>query len=275
MIFQSFVDGFFRKFAYIPATVFGGAMGRTLRLILKTILSTALLAGGVVACNSYKSKIKSADQEPLNAASINYKFVREKVFEPHCIRCHSTSGGDKGDVNLETYDQVIANLKTIEETVFIDQSMPPAKAGGPLAAYEKSVLRMWIDVGAPLEATQPGPSPTPNGTPEPTEPLPTPSMGPEVVESTWADIYAKIIEPKCIKCHAEGEKAEDYPLTDQAYVVDPANLLITPGNPDESEIFKSVMRTDKRTMPPVKTGMTLNDVEKSAIKLWILNGAKD
>jgi len=252
--------------------VFGGSMGRKLRLFLKVILSATLLA-----CNSYKSKLKPTTQEPLNAASINYQFVHEKVFEPFCIRCHGGEKGEKGDVNLRTYEQVIANLKTIEEVVFIDQSMPPEDEGGPLAAYEQSVLRMWIDVGAPREASpsNPLPSPTPSPTPEEAEPLPTPTIGPDFVDPTWADIYNKIFEPKCIKCHADGKKAEDYPMTDQAYVIDPANLMVTPGNPDESEIYKSIIRNDKRKMPPPKENMTLNDVEIAAIKLWILNGAKD
>jgi hypothetical protein len=78
-----------------------------------------------------------------------------------------------------------------------------------------------------------------------------------------------------VKCHKAGEKAEDYPLTDRAYVTDAANLLLTPGNPDESDIYTSITRTDKRMMPPAKTGMTLSAQEKDAVRLWIINGAKD
>src|SRR3989338_6419887 len=122
-------------------------MGRNLGLILGSVL----LASGLIACNSYESKIHRGDDGPLNAAAINYQFVNAKVIEPHCIRCHDLVGGNKGEVNLETYEDVIANLATIEETVFIDESMPPQRAGGPLAAYEKSILRMWIDAGAPRE----------------------------------------------------------------------------------------------------------------------------
>lgn len=232
-------------------------------------------AVSLVACNSYKSKMPARGEDQVTPASIDYAFVNAKVFEPHCVRCHSVAGGNKGDVNLESYENVIANLADIEATALVDMTMPPKRAGGPLGAYEQGVLRMWIEAGAPLNAHTPA-EPTPTPTPLPAEPSPTPDGKPAViVEPTWDSIYANILEPKCVRCHREGRKAEEYPLTDRAYVVDEANLLLKAGDPDQSELYTSVIRQDKRMMPPAKTGMVLTEQAKEAIRIWILNGAKD
>ncbi|WP_413290426.1 c-type cytochrome domain-containing protein [Bdellovibrio sp. HCB337] len=254
--------------------------------MLRRFLYLALGLWLLTACNSYVSKKAPVSEETVTPASISYQFVNTKVLAPRCIECHSASGGDDGDVNLETYENVVSHLPEIAETVFIDESMPPKKAGGPLGAYEKSVLRMWIDAGAPREAgAAPAPVPTPTPDPEtppppgPPEgtppPQPTPLPTPEFVDPTWQDISKKIFEPKCISCHKPGEKAEEYPLSDMAYVVNPANLMVVAGNPEDSELYISVTRQDKRVMPPPKTGVTLSPQEIDAIRIWILNGAKD
>lgn len=261
-----------------------------MRLIFLVLMAALTLA----ACNSYKSKLQPPDEGNVTPASIDFAFVNAKVFEPRCVRCHNLAGGNKGDVNLETYENVIANLEGIESSTLVEMTMPPRRAGGPLGAYEQNLLKLWIAAGAPRDAqsgpienpgTEPTPEPTPTPTPDPTPselppppgpgtpPPPTPA--PVIVEPTWDSIYANIIEPKCVKCHQAGEKAEDYPLTDRAYVVDPANLMITAGSPDDSEFYTSIVRTDKRMMPPAKTGMTLSQQEKDAVRIWILNGAKD
>lgn len=244
------------------------------------ILFAAILLG---ACNSYKSKLSQQNEEPVSPAAIDYAFVNAKVFQPRCVRCHSSGGGNKGDVNLETYENVIANIAEIETAALVEQSMPPKRAGGPLGTFEQGILRAWIDAGAPRVAggeTAPKPQPTPELPPPPgpgEEPLPTPPVeaNPVVVEPTWDSIYTHIIEPKCVKCHQAGEKAEDYPLTDRAYVTDEANMLVKAGRPDESDIYTAITRTDKHMMPPPKSGITLSDHEKEAIRIWILNGAKD
>lgn len=249
-------------------------------MVRRFLILIAALA--VMACNSYKSKLQPQDGGNVTPASIDYAFVNAKVFEPHCVRCHSLAGGNKGDVNLETYENVIANLAHIETVSLVDISMPPKRAGGPLGAYEQGILKLWIQAGAPHDAATepvptPAPAPSPAPAPElppPAEPTPAPAPAP-IVEPTWDSIYANILEPKCVKCHQAGEKAEDYPLTDRAYVTDEANLLLKAGNPDESDIYTAITRQDKRTMPPPKTGVTLSQQEKDAIRTWILNGAKD
>jgi uncharacterized membrane protein len=260
------------KMAYIFSLEQGGSM-RPVFLILLAALT-------LVACNSYKSKLQPQKDGNVIPASIDYAFVNAKVFQPYCIRCHSLAGGNKGDVNLETYENIIANLADIENEALVEKSMPPARAGGPLGAYEQNVLKLWIDSGAPKDAvSEPGPTPEPSPTvapPTPTPiPAPTPVVDPVSVEPTWNSIYTNIFEPKCIKCHQAGKEGRDYPLADRAYVTDEENLFLKIGNPARSNLYIAITRQDRGIMPPPKTGMPLSDQEREAIRIWILNGAKD
>lgn len=241
---------------------------------MRVIFSVLLVALALTACNSYKSKLQPQNQDMVLPSSIDYAFVSDKVFSPHCVRCHNIASGNKGGVNLETYENVIANLQAIEDTALIEKSMPPSRAGGPLGEYEQNVLKLWLDSGAPRDAHSGPANPTP--APTPMEPVEEPSTGAApLVEPRWDSIYTHIIEPKCVSCHQVGAKAEEYPLTERTYVIDESNLMIKAGNPEGSELYTSIMRTDRRMMPPAKTGVTLSEQEKDAVRIWILNGAKD
>jgi uncharacterized membrane protein len=239
------------------------------KIMMFTILIFAM------GCNSYKSKV-AAEEAFVMPASIDYQFVQQKVFQPFCIRCHSAAGGNAGDVNLETYESVIFNLPTVRMEALEKKSMPRKKDGGPLPDIQQEVLRLWIESGASREGKpEPAPSPTPEPMPTP-DPGPTPTPPPEVlVQPTWDDISSKIITPKCIKCHSAGGHAEDIPLGDKTFVLDPQNDIVTVGQPEQSGIVIAITRTDKKQMPPVKTGLTLSPSEIEAIKTWIQNGAKD
>ena len=290
------------------------------------ILTAAL---SLVACNSYKSKIHNEDTGPITASAIDYQVVHDQIFAPYCLCCHSASGGNKGDVNLETYQNVIDNLDDIKTAVLVKQAMPPKRAGGPLASNLQQLLSTWINAGAPLDAgaVTPTPTPAPIVTPTPVaspspsvtpaldaspspslspspvvpsvSPSPSPSSSagdqttqpppvatnpptqpspitiPGIVLPTWQDISDKIFNQKCIRCHSVGKKAEDDPLTDRDYVVDPKNQLVIAGHPEQSDLIKAITRQDSKRMPPAKTGLTLSDQEINAIQTWILNGAKD
>jgi uncharacterized membrane protein len=91
------------------------------------------------------------------AGDLLYQRVKATTFAPRCIRCHSVAGGDKGDINLENYANVLANLREVETAVLVDETMPPR---GPLPDDEKAALRAWIDsVAAPAAKTGEAPKP--------------------------------------------------------------------------------------------------------------------
>lgn len=152
---------------------------------------------------------KSADE-------LTYKIIADNVFTKNCVGCHSVSGGNKGSVNLENFENVLKNIDDIRTEVS-GKTMPPRKQ---LSAEQIKIVLAWIDAGANENGKVPAPvvtpptpvTPTPPPvTPDPVPPVttPTPDPTPVVVipadpkEITYAMVNSVLFEPKCLKCHSE------------------------------------------------------------------------
>jgi len=83
---------------------------------------------------------------------IDYQLVNTKVITPRCITCHSVKGGDKGGVNLESYENVLDEIETIKDEVKTG-SMPRPKTR-PLTDFQKKLFLTWIEKGAPKNVPQ-------------------------------------------------------------------------------------------------------------------------
>lgn len=81
-------------------------------------------------------------QEEIAAA--NFQFIKDKVFTPHCLKCHA-SDVQRGDVNLEDYSTAFQLRKEIRSEVEADR-MP--RRAPPLSPELKELLFSWIDNGA-------------------------------------------------------------------------------------------------------------------------------
>ncbi len=75
----------------------------------------------------------------------DFATVKVQVFEPYCLSCHSTAGGNRGGVNLESYASVAQVLSRIQSAV-VSGVMPPRS---PLPEDRKALLLAWIQSGAP------------------------------------------------------------------------------------------------------------------------------
>lgn len=84
---------------------------------------------------------KSANCPDLFPTPATYATVRKAVFQRKCESCH----GKKGGVNLETYENVMANLSMVRSEIESD-SMPKEV---PLSEKEKRYVLNWIRAGAP------------------------------------------------------------------------------------------------------------------------------
>ena len=84
---------------------------------------------------------KSANCPNLFPVPATYASVHNAVFKPRCVVCH----GKKGGVNLESYENVLANLPLVQSEVEAD-SMPKEI---PLTDQEKRYVLNWIRAGAP------------------------------------------------------------------------------------------------------------------------------
>lgn len=142
----------------------------------------------IVSCdyNHQKGDSSIAPSGPIPNEKLNspdYATVSAVVLKDRCVRCHSAAGGMKGDLDLEGYEKVKAEISEIEFHVFEKRDMPPR---GKLTPLEERTLRLWIDQGAPLKTgCDPAIDPTFQCTP-----------------LTFANMSLRILGPKCLECHS-------------------------------------------------------------------------
>lgn len=181
---------------------------------------------------------------------LSFNLLNQSIFLPKCVSCHGTSG----DINLESYADVVKNLSEVKRSVFITQTMPKKSF---LSDEEKRLLWNWIEMGAPLQAQNPVSEP----------------QLPEPIKATYESINKNVFFPKCVSCHSEGNSAYQVLLSHQELLNSPLELVL-PGNPDESGLVIAVERSDHKRMPPEKDGYSaLKADEAAAIRKWIEDGA--
>ena len=243
-------------------------------------LLTALIL--VVGCNyNEQKKINDSDLFPeiqfKTGAELSYKQISEQVLEKRCFECHSNARGNKGKVNLETYQNVFANKEDIRNDL-LDKSMPKDRPA--LSTYEARLVIAWIESGAsefaqekPIidEPTTPpvvAPPPQPPKSP-PTPPVvvdpPAPVVVPEIPadQVDFAFITKYVLQTNCYKCHTEkaGNKGH---VNLETY----ENVM---KNYDDIQLDIS---TDQMPPAPPK-GIPLTDEQARLILKWLDNGAPE
>ncbi len=88
-----------------------------------------------------------------------------------------------------------------------------------------------------------------------------------------------ILETNCVSCHKPSNKDEngELDITTRATALEGGDkgAIFVPGDPEKSHLFTDLIRpdTDKRRMPPPKSGDPLKKAEIELIKTWITQGA--
>ncbi len=166
-----------------------------------------------LSCNFTKSKFTNNIDgdarllEVIKSHQVDFAIVKRSILEPKCISCHSSSKGNQGEINLETYNTVINNLIKIK-SVIEDGSMP--KDGTSLSSAEKQLILEWINNGAPFNVGDIVPPLNPNDNTTPThekkddQPLP---LIPEKEIYSFENINQQVLIPKCLKCHKAPENS--------------------------------------------------------------------
>lgn len=170
---------------------------------MKIIISSAL-GLLLVGCNYSLSKTPLVSnlggdgtgniQRLPAGAVVSYPVVHSSILQPKCLECHSSSGGDAGGVNLESYERVIVQLENIKNSI-TSNSMPKNRA--KLSHAEKEVLLSWISAGGPRN----GGVAVPPQAPDPLPPV-EPSQ-PDVVVLNYDKVNKEVLAPRCISCHSE------------------------------------------------------------------------
>ncbi|MEK2645024.1 hypothetical protein [Bdellovibrio sp. BCCA] len=207
------------------------------------LLFAVLVATALGACNYNHVKKENAamggglgKQEAMIAASLDYQSLNMAVIGPECLRCHSTPGGVQGGLNLETYQQVRANLSRIYYRSIEKRDMP----SGGLGAAQYDLLKAWIEAGGPERNTGRGNA--------------RPIKGP----INWPVIKNQVLKSSCLDCH-RGANA-DAGLDFESLDVVRKNI---------GRIFDSAIV--KQTMPLEPYG-ALTEAEKQALMKWISQG---
>jgi uncharacterized membrane protein len=85
----------------------------------------------------------------VNCTTVSAKYNTDvkPILQTKCnsAGCHNAASAAGGTV-LETHAQVAAKTARITQRCFVDKTMPP---GSPLSPGEISVIKCWIDSGAP------------------------------------------------------------------------------------------------------------------------------
>lgn len=183
-----------------------------MRILIAIHLSAVFLL--LAGCSYYIDKSLSDEGTSQGAAGkgqaqITYKTIHERIFAPRCVSCH----GSAGSVNLENYEQVKTHISSIYQTTIVTKTMPK---GSALSDEESSLLKAWIQAGAPFEAGEtPGPV-VPEPAPPSSDPVVPPqedgsdpgipgepAPAPPVAESKLSYEFVKreVFAPKCIGCH--------------------------------------------------------------------------
>jgi hypothetical protein len=190
------------------------------------------------------------------ANTVTYSEVRRKVFEPRCLGCHN----NQPRVRFTDWEQTVQWLDAIDRAVFKEKSMPQDSR---LTDQESSLLRAWIDAGAPDDHGNLAPKP---------------EIYPGPLEQNYASIRWHIFEQKCLSCHRHAPLSDKVPLGNYKKLLDPARGLVIPGNPDQSRLFiaTDLPYYDPKLMPPKDSGIPpLTPQESVTLKYWIQNGAPE
>lgn len=187
--------------------------------LFQTIFPLLLLSSGfsLLGCGYSHTQLPNSSQDrqglgtPADPSKIDYSLVQSQIFSAHCTKCHSVGAGNKGGVNLESYQNIKALIQTIAGEVN-GNSMPPS---GPLPDTDKALLNSWIDAGAPETVAgspaQKPVNPTPQPINKPSPPLPCPDQQRAIVRGELAILDANtFVDLNSGTLHRRGTDCDDH-----------------------------------------------------------------
>lgn len=195
---------------------------------------------GLAACNYNHVKKENGSQNVQDKASnlalsLDYTSVQMSVLGPQCLNCHSSAGGNKGGLSLETYQQVRASMSRIYFRSIEKKDMPP----NPMTADQYDLLKSWIEAGSPEKNIR-GPL--------------RPIKGP----INWAVIRDQVLKTSCLDCHSGQNPHGGLNFESLEVVKQNINAIF------DSAIVKQTM--------PLEPYSALSESEKQALMKWISQG---
>lgn len=192
--------------------------------------------GSVLSGCSYNvSKEKASVEANLKMQSVSdYQSVRNFILGPQCLNCHSQASGNRGGLNLESYEAVKLKLNQIYYRSIEVKDMPP----GGLDKNSYEGLKNWIENGAQQQASVQSLN----------------LKGP----LAWQELKTQIFQYKCLECHSSPNPEGKLDLSEYQVFKDNINT-----------IFDHVFVKQDMPMAPYPS---LSLSEKNAILKWISQG---
>lgn len=184
-------------------------------------------------------------EDKLNELALdsNYESVNAKVISAQCLNCHSAASGNKGNLNLESYQNIRTNLNQIMYRVLEAKDMPR----GGLTGDSYALMDLWLSSGAPEKNTQGDSALVLKG------------------PFNWLVIRDQILKKNCLDCHSS-EIREDGTSAAEA------SLNLSDYDQFKNNYAKIFDRTFvKQDMPP-RPYDSLSANEKQALLKWISQG---
>ena len=193
---------------------------------------SSFIALSIGACSYRQDKGSDAAARASTPATVSFAQVRDQVFTPMCVSCHS---------KFTDYGKTFADRDAIKKWVFTDHMMPKI---GSLTADQASMLQKWLDSGAPEgQAT-------------------STTIAPEFPSPTWTNIQTHFFGCYCTTCHSPTGEA-DTDFTDVAQVR--ANI-------DDIRTRVFLSPDDDNVMPPSYAKEKIENDDKALLLLWIQYG---
>lgn len=139
-----------------------GALDPTLKGLVADWIKAGAINQAVAVCSEGTEPSINTPTDPQNPtipnepslpvtmpsdSELNFAFIKANILDLRCISCHSDAGGNRGELNLERYSNVVDELKDIIEEVN-QETMPPSPRQ-PLSVLEKNIISRWARLGAP------------------------------------------------------------------------------------------------------------------------------
>ena len=176
--------------------------------VFASVLGFLSIAQGLTGCSFWYSTpglngVRQAiSREQIAVAPLSFQTVDDLILRPNgCTDCHSAAR-NKGGYELDTFHLVVANLADISAAV--------SSAKMPLAPYplldscQLSLLKTWIDAGAPEKNSKAVGSLPGCGLAPPIDSAPSiPPAAPFIDDDRldYGTVRARVFEVNCQKCH--------------------------------------------------------------------------
>lgn len=229
-------------------------MGRTFIIIFA--LSSVILMIYSGCKHEPDDVIPDPDPTPCDTANVTYTGTVYPVFNQYCITCHS-GGAPSGGLDLTSYSQVafIAQNGALMGAIKHLQGYSPMPQGSDkLSDCKIRQIEIWI-----------------RDTTFTTDPPPHP-CDPDTVYFEM-DVLP-ILMSSCAKSGCHDATAQDGVRLDSYAAVMGSNV-VTPGNPDDSDLYENIMEDDPDKIMPPPPNTPLDALQKEIIRKWIAQGAQD